>query len=73
MAWNWQLEGWPNFVWDSQRFLCAEAAFLLGAGRLQGIAQRLGLVKYDDMLALIMSEEAVSLSIRLCYTKTVPK
>ena len=62
MAWNWQLEGWPNFVWDSQRFLCAEAAFLLGAGRLQGIAQRLGLVKYDDMLALIMSEEAVSTS-----------
>lgn len=62
MAWNWQMEGWPNFVWDTQRFLSAEAAFLLGAGRLQGIAQRLGLVKYDDMLAQIMSEEAVSTS-----------
>ena len=62
MAWNWQREGWPNFVWSSQRFLRAEVAFLLGAGRLQGIAQRLGLVKYEDMLAQIMSEEAVSTS-----------
>jgi len=63
MAWNWQLQSWPNFVWNSQRLLRAEAAFLLGAGRLQGIAQRLGLVKYDEMLAQIMSEEAVSTSL----------
>jgi len=62
MAWNWQLKDWPNFVWNSQRFLRAETAFLLSAGRLQGVAQRLGLIKYDEMLAQVMSEEAVSTS-----------
>ena len=62
MAWNWQREDWPNFVWNGQRFLRAEVAFLLGAGRLQGVAQRLGLIKYDEMLAQVMSEEAVSTS-----------
>ncbi len=62
MAWNWQLDDWPEFQWNSDRFRRAENEFLVRAGRLQGIAQRLGLIKYDDMLAQIMSEEAVSTS-----------
>lgn len=62
MAWNWQLEDWPNFDWHHDRFRRAEDEFLMRAGRLQGIAQRLGLIQYDEMLAHIMSEEAVSTS-----------
>lgn len=62
MAWNWQLADWPNFSWRRERFRRSEDAFLLGAGRLQGIAQRLGLIEHDDMLAQVMSDEAVSTS-----------
>ncbi len=62
MAWNWQREDWPEFHWQGHRFRRAEDEFLVRAGRLQGIAQRLRLIEYDEMLAHIISEEAVSTS-----------
>ena len=62
MAWNWQLGDWPEFHWHSPRMRRAEDEFLVRAGRLQGIAQRLQLIQYNEMLAQILSEEAVSTS-----------
>ena len=62
MAWNWQREDWPEFQWYGPRLRRAEDEFLVRAGRLQGIAQRLRLIEYDEMLAQILSEEAVSSS-----------
>ena len=62
MAWNWQLAQWPQFRWHGPRMRRAEDEFLLRAGRLQGIAQRLRLIDYNEMLAQILSEEAISTS-----------
>ncbi len=59
---HWQLKDWPGFQWNGPRLRRAEDEFLVRAGRLQGIAQRLRLIQYEEMLAQILSEEAVSSS-----------
>ncbi|WP_154699178.1 DUF4172 domain-containing protein, partial [Legionella pneumophila] len=27
MKWNWQLENWPNFTWDSDKLVAFERSF----------------------------------------------
>ncbi|HCR5157341.1 TPA: DUF4172 domain-containing protein, partial [Legionella pneumophila] len=36
MKWNWQLESWPNFTWDSDKLVAFEQSFTEGAGIIIG-------------------------------------
>ncbi len=39
--WNWQLKGWPNFQWDSEKLLRAENLFIEGAGVVAGASRHM--------------------------------
>lgn len=62
MAWNWQQPDWPNFSWNTARFVKAEALFLVEAGEFTGIFKHLGHEDHDLVTVEAMSTEAVTTS-----------
>jgi len=41
MSWNWQLDNWPNFVWDANKMKHAERLFLEEAALMAGASRYL--------------------------------
>ena len=41
MKWNWQLENWPNFTWDSDKLVAFELSFTENAGIIIGSSQHI--------------------------------
>lgn len=41
MKWNWQLENWPNFTWDSDKLFVYEQSFTESAGIIMGCSQHI--------------------------------
>ena len=42
MAWNWELEGWPEFEWNPERLRSKEQAFVENAAIPVGSTRLLG-------------------------------
>jgi len=62
MTWIWQRSDWPQFSWDRTRLRKAEEQFLLGAGRVAGIAKHLELEDQEQLTVETISSEAVTTS-----------
>jgi len=41
MKWNWQLEDWPNFTWDSDKLVVYEQSFTESGGIIIGSSQHI--------------------------------
>ncbi len=59
MAWNWQLEEWPNFTCNQGDLAPYEARFLEQAGILIGTSSHLSKTDQVDLSVSIMSLEAL--------------
>jgi Fic family protein len=62
MPWNWQQPTWPDFAWNRQILVRAEAAFLLGGGIFRGAVAHLGPEDATGLTVEAMSTEAVTTS-----------
>jgi Fic family protein len=62
MIWNWQQDDWPNFRWDAQKLVTAEAAFIEGAGVTLGASKHLADADRRNLSVEILSHEAVDTS-----------
>lgn len=59
MTWNWQHPDWPNFTWDRDRLVRAEAEFWLRGGAYIGSVRHIAAADKDQLAVLAMSVEAV--------------
>jgi Fic family protein len=57
--WNWQLPGWPEFVWHAGELRPAEAEFLHRSGVHVGVFTHLSREEQDDLRAELLSDEAL--------------
>lgn len=57
--WNWQSEKWPNFRWDREKLLRAEAMFIEGAGVIAGASMHLFPADRQLLSVELMSTEAL--------------
>ncbi len=62
MVWNWQLENWPEFTWDSSRLAKLEADFLYNAGVLKGELRHIQDEDKDYLKVELLSTEALMTS-----------
>jgi len=62
MTWNWQLDNWPNFVWDSDKLKYAEQLFLEEAALMAGASRYLTQEESKSLAADLMSIDAVDTS-----------
>ncbi len=62
MTWNWQQPDWPNFSWNTARFVKAEALFLVESGEFSGIVKHLSREDHDLVAVEAMSTEAITTS-----------
>lgn len=62
MIWNWQLEDWPNFVFESSRIKEFEEQFLQDAGYLKGLLAHIPAEELDEIKVNTLSEEAFKTS-----------
>lgn len=62
MKWNWQQPDWPDFAWNRQLLVKAEAIFLVEAGEYAGTAKHLGAEDREQLTIEAMSTEAVTTS-----------
>lgn len=62
MPWNWQLDTWPEFLWNSQQLTSAEADFREGAGVFIGTSQHLCDEARARLSVEILSLEAIDTS-----------
>lgn len=57
--WNWQLPGWPDFVWREEELRSFEAEFLRRSGVHVGSFSHLNKEEQDQLRAELLSEEAM--------------
>lgn len=62
MAWNWQLEKWPNFQWDSSKLAQAEHLFTEGAGIIAGVTRHMSHKDQQQLSIELLSMEALDTS-----------
>ena len=62
MKWNWQLDGWPEFSFDSNALAALEAKFLTSSGVLLGSGSHLNDDELSELRVQLMSEEALKTS-----------
>lgn len=62
MIWNWQIEGWPAFKWQTHLLRAQEEAFIEGAAISIGTVRHLGDADREDMIIELLSGDAVSTS-----------
>lgn len=62
MTWNWQQPDWPNFSWNTARFVKAEALFLVESGEFSGTFKYLGAEDHNLVTVEAMSTEAITTS-----------
>lgn len=57
--WNWQLPGWPEFVWREEELQPLEAEFLRGSGVHVGAFAHLGKEEQNHLRTELLSDEAL--------------
>jgi Fic family protein len=62
MKWNWQIEGWPEFRFDSDALAAMEAKFLTSSGVLMGTCSHLDEGELSELRIELMSDEALKTS-----------
>lgn len=62
MKWNWQIEGWPEFIYDSDALAALEAKFLMSSGVLLGTCNHLDENELGELRVELMSDEALKTS-----------
>jgi len=63
MKWNWQIEGWPEFTYDSKALASLEAKFLTSSGvLLGGTCSHLDEGELSELRIELMSDEALKTS-----------
>ncbi len=62
MKWNWQIEEWPEFEFDSAALTALEAKFLTSSGVLLGTCSHLDAEKLGELRVELMSDEALKTS-----------
>lgn len=62
MAWNWELEGWPDFGWNPELLRARELAFMENAAIAVGTMRHLGKDDREDVVIELLSSDALSTS-----------
>ncbi len=62
MKWNWQIDGWPEFSFDSGALASLESTFLTTSGVLLGTCNHLDEEELSDLRVELMSDEALKTS-----------
>lgn len=62
MKWNWQLESWPNFTWDSDKLVAFEQSFTEGAGIIIGSSQHISQEGKQNLFIDLMCTDALDSS-----------
>ncbi|HAT1770868.1 TPA: Fic family protein [Legionella pneumophila] len=62
MTWNWQLESWPNFTWDSDKLVAFEQSFTEGVGIIIGSSQHISQEGKQNLFIDLMCTDAVDSS-----------
>ncbi len=62
MKWNWQLENWPNFTWDSDKLIVFEQSFTEGAGIIIGSSQHISQEGKQNLFIDLMCTDALDSS-----------
>jgi Fic family protein len=62
MAWNWELDDWPDFIRDRQKLAAREARFLEQAGLLIGTSRHISDEDRIELGISVMSLEAIDTS-----------
>lgn len=62
MAWNWQLEGWPQFAWQPPRLRLREQAFTENAAVAVGTMRHIGSEDREELVIELLSSNAISTS-----------
>lgn len=62
MKWNWQLESWPNFTWDSDKLVVYEQSFTEGAGIIIGSSQHISQEGKQNLFIDLMCTDALDSS-----------
>ncbi|KTD06351.1 Filamentation induced by cAMP protein Fic [Legionella gratiana] len=62
MKWNWQLESWPNFTWDSDKLVSFEQSFTEGAGIIIGSSQHISQEGKQNLFIDLMCTDALDSS-----------
>lgn len=62
MKWNWQLENWPNFTWDSDKLVAFEQSFTEGAGIIIGSSQHISQEGKQNLFIDLMCTDALDSS-----------
>ncbi|HAT1976585.1 TPA: Fic family protein [Legionella pneumophila] len=62
MKWNWQLENWPNFTWDSDKLVAFERSFTEGAGIIIGSSQHISQEGKQNLFIDLMCTDALDSS-----------
>lgn len=62
MAWNWELEGWPEFKWQPERLRVKEQAFIENAAIAVGTMRHLRHGDREEVVIELLSSDALSTS-----------
>ncbi len=62
MKWNWQLESWPNFTWDSDKLVVYEQSFTECAGIIIGSSQHISQEGKQNLFIDLMCTDALDSS-----------
>ncbi|MCW8444179.1 DUF4172 domain-containing protein [Fluoribacter gormanii] len=62
MKWNWQLENWPNFAWDSDKLVVYEQSFTESAGIIIGSSQHISPKGKQNLFIDLMCTDALDSS-----------
>lgn len=62
MKWNWQLENWPNFTWDSDKLVGFEQSFIENAGIIIGSSQHISQEGKQNLFIDLMCTDALNSS-----------
>ena len=62
MTWNWELENWPNFAYNSEDISALEKDFLHKSGEISGILKYISKEDEETLKIDILSDEALKSS-----------
>lgn len=62
MAWNWELEGWPDFRWNPDALRAKERIFVENAAIAVGAMRHLGQDDREEVVIELLSSDALSTS-----------
>ncbi len=62
MKWNWQLENWPNFTWESSKLAVLEQSFTENAGIIIGSSRHISHEGKQNLVIDLMCADALDSS-----------